>query len=182
MCDKNCSCILCLELRGCEKQVIMSAMDCSTNFILRSNNENNKVKSGQINYTFFGMEDVKSLQKVIKEETDENNNNNDGLIVENKHKSIIYVNDNNSTISNDTDAQIIKSEIIDEFMSLTAVENSRVITVVFKETFSYANQLVNEVMLSCQVYYDSADEDDFPLGMEAEYLNRTSGYYLKKKW
>lgn len=138
-------------------------MGASENFILRPGDDDRK------NYTFFGMEDVKSLQRVAK---DENNN---------RHKSVIYVSD--AEIASNAQPQILRSVVIDEFMSLLVVENSRVVIVVFKETFNFANQLVNEVMFSCQVYYDSDDdEDDFPLGMEADYLNRTSCYYLKRKW
>lgn len=172
MCDENCSCILCLELRDCESQVNKATMGPLENFILRPSDDS----GGQKNYTFFGMQDVKSLQRFGK--ADENNNND--VVAKNRHKSVIYVSDDGNA---EVSSEVSRSEIIDEFMSLTTVENSRVVSVVFKGTFSFATQLVNEVMFSCQVYYDSdGDEDDFPLGMEADYLNRTSCYYLKKKW
>lgn len=141
--------------------------------------EENIQKIERKRYTFFGMNDVQSLQKFF----DENNN-----VAKNRHKSIIYVNSGSNNADVESDAEmggIVRSEVIDEWMSLNSVENSNVVTIVFKETFNYATQLVNEVMLSCRVYYESDDGDDvddFPLGMEADYLTRSSCRYLRKKW
>lgn len=185
MCDKNCCCILCLELRGCEKQVIRKAMGSSENFILRRSTEN---ISEPKKYIFFGMEDAQSLQNMFEKKIDENNNNNNNerepsISAETRHKSVIYVGaTSNSEFPNISETQIVRKEIIDEYTSLSTVENSSVISVIFKDTFAFATQLVNEISLSCQIYYDSGDEDDFPLGMEAEYLTRSACYYLKRKW
>lgn len=181
MCDENCSCILCLELRGCEKQVIKNVMGSTENFILRQSTESISAIIEPKKYTFFGIDDAQSLKDIFEGKIDENNNNN--LAQETKHKSVIYVSSTpHSEASNNAKTQIVRKEIIDEYTTLSAVEASRVVTVIFKATFAFATQLVNEITLSCQIYYDSGDEDDCPLGMEADYLTRSSCYYLRRKW
>lgn len=185
MCDNNCACILCLELNGSERQVIKKAMGASENFILLRSTENISAPEPK-KYTFFGIEDAHTLQKRFDQKIDENNNNE--APIEARHKSIIYV---STTLDKydldgsreDRESKIVRTEIIDEFMSLSTTENSGVVVVIFKGTFAFATQLVNEITLCCQIYYHSSDdEDDFPLGMEADYLTRTSCYYLRKKW
>lgn len=177
MCDDNCTCILCLELSGCD--VVNGAMGSWENFILKPAKEPKK-------YIYFGMEDAQTLKKSFGSKVDINNNDDGGEALVTRHKSIIYVEstpekDNDQVVSG-KESQIIRNEVIDEYMSLNAAENSNVIIVVFKETFALATQFVNEITSSCPIFYDSCDEDDFPLGMEAEYLTRNSCYYLKKKW
>nr|XP_015834554.1 PREDICTED: ankyrin repeat and BTB/POZ domain-containing protein 2 [Tribolium castaneum] len=60
-------------------------------------------------------------------------------------------------------------------MTLDSIENSHVINVIFKNTFSLASQILEDVR-TCNEYYSDCS-DDFPLGMEADMLK----YYLEQR-
>ncbi|XP_063912415.1 ankyrin repeat and BTB/POZ domain-containing protein 2 isoform X1 [Zophobas morio] len=96
--------------------------------------------------------------------------------VENKHKSVIYVNDDlKSDERVEDNPRITIKEKIDEYMCLDSIENSHVINVIFKNTFSLASQIIEDVR-TCNEYYSDCS-DDFPLGMEADMLK----YYLEQR-
>lgn len=169
-CDEFCNCILCLELKSCDKANLSS--DNTDNFIL-TKPENVEFRDST-KYTFFGMEKDPWLnENPPKEEEDKNEEN--CKITENKHKSVIYVNDDLKTESIEDTSRITIKEIIDEYMSLDSLENSHVINVIFKNTFSLASQIIEDVR-TCNEYY-SDSSDDFPLGMEADMLK----YYLEQR-
>lgn len=126
------------------------------------------------------MEDNDSLKNLFVMSNDKQSevNNNENL-----HKSVIYVNpktfgDNLDAAKHDGDSEIILKEILDDYMTLYKTEDSNLIYIIFKDTFSFACQIVNEVTAVCQVFCDDV-EDDFPLGMEAEYFNKME---LECKW
>lgn len=111
----------------------------------------------------------------------------DENITEGRHKSVIYVGnstlkttDNTTQSANKCSSKIVSKEVLDDRMSLVSTENSKIVTVVFHETFSYATQIVNELTSACDNYRSDA-EDDFPLGMEAEYLTRIP-YSVESEW
>lgn len=185
--------MLCLELKGCEKRLDKSEQ--SENFILCKSNLEKPKK-----LTFFGMVNEQNCFSNIqynksnsdKEKPDKNVNDavfiRDENLTESRHKSVIYV--GNSTLktindenekqpSNKTFPKIVSKEVLDEHMSLVSTENSKIVTVVFNDTFSYATQIVNELTSPCDIYW-SDTEDDLPLGMEAEYLTRN--HSIQSKW
>lgn len=94
---------------------------------------------------------------------------------ENRHKSVIYVNDDGKEDAGGK-STIEVSEQIDEHMSFHSIENSNVITVIFKNTFGFASQIINEVHM-CGYEYYSDESDDFPLGMEADMFRQ----YMEKR-
>lgn len=185
-CEKNCSCILCLQLTGCEKCVNENVQ--SENFILCKSGFERPKK-----LTFFGMElDIANQKNSFSDDIECKINSNDkrnseiddvGDVVDDeitkrRHKSVIYVGTVKSTsgectvqLANKFPSKIISKETLDEQMSLVSTENSKIVTVVFHDTFSYATQIVNELTSACDTNW-SDNEDDFPLGMEAEYLTR----------
>ncbi|RZC39551.1 ankyrin repeat and BTB/POZ domain-containing protein 2, partial [Asbolus verrucosus] len=96
---------------------------------------------------------------------------------ENKHKSVIYVNDDlkGGATNVDDNSRITITEKIDEYMTLDSIENSQIINVIFKNTFSLASQIIDDVR-TCNEYY-SDSSDDFPLGMEADLLK----HYMEQR-
>lgn len=155
-CGNNCGCYLCLELKGCEKS-LKNLKSFGDNFILKA--DNNVAKK----FTFFGMEIDFSKDQFEKFSTM-------GAKKMSKHKSVIYINDVEK--KEEDDMPIISvSEKIDEEMSVYSVDNSKVINVVFKNTFGYASQIINELHI-CDDDYFSDDLDDFPLGMEADMIRQ----------
>jgi hypothetical protein len=178
-CDEFCKCLLCLELKGCETNL---KSDNSDNFILTKSEAINNDCFEPTKYTFFGMEPNTWFNN--NEGEDENQNKvaevscaQNGEPTENKHKSVIYVNDDlqHDATSVEDSARITIKEKIDELMTLDSIENSHVINVIFKNTFSWASQIIDDVR-TCNEYY-SDSSDDFPLGMEADLLK----YYLEQK-
>lgn len=170
---------MCLELKGCETKLLNSSCAVNENFIL-CKSDLKKCKK----LTYFGMEvnmnDSDSLNNLfVDDDSDEINCN----IKESLHKSVIYVDpkslSNTSELSkNVQNSEILNKEILDEHMSLYKAEGSTVINIIFKDTFSYACQIINELMM-CEIFWIDDDEDNFPLGMEAEYLTRSE---LRNKW
>lgn len=168
-CLSNCSCMLCLELKDADKNVISSKEICD-NFILTEspalvkkyaeNFENKKLY-------YFGMEET-DLNIKFNEETsvkDEVEASQEDA----KHKSVIYINDvdqNSETRSNvlGDSSKIVVSEILDEYMTLNRNDCNNVINVIFKNTYPYATQLINTIN-SCNIDYNS---EEFPLGIEAD--------------
>lgn len=188
-CDENCLCLVCLQLSGCEKNLLKN--DNKDNFILAKSDNSNK-NDNIINsdcepkvFTYFGMEidfannnfeKFSTIGKPTEIPDDLLENLSQECktceINENKHKSVIYVNtDDNNTKMIDANSNIVISEKIDEHMSLDTVENSHFINVVFKQTFSLASQIINEIHMCGNEYY-SDESDDFPLGMEADLLRQ----------
>lgn len=193
-CDENCSCLVCLQLSGCEKNL---KNDLKENFILTKSDANKTRATCKLIsdsepkvFTYFGMEidfANNNFEKfsTIGKPTEIPDDLLENLepqcktceINENKHKSVIYVNDgNNSSKMIDANSNIVISEKIDEYMSLDTIENSSIINVVFKETFSLASQIINEIHMCGNEYY-SDESDDFPLGMEADLFRQ----YLEDK-
>lgn len=169
-CSQFCTCLLCRELKGCEKDI--TPVIHSDNFILSKPPNKPPIKECFDNkkYTFFGM-DLPVLSDLPQLTSEVQKKSKDEVAIENKHKSVIYVNNENVNQDNCNDTKITTIKIeekIDEFMSLDAVENSDVINVVFKNTFSLASQILEDVRTCNDYFSDSPDE--FPLGMEADLL------------
>lgn len=167
---------MCLELNDCDGKLLNTSSAVNENFIL-CKSDSKKCKK----FTYFGMEanmnDTDSLNNLyIEDDSDEIHCN----IKESLHKSVIYVNPKSlSELSkNVKNSEILNKEILDEHMSLYKAEGSTVINIIFKDTFSYACQIINELLM-CEIFWTDDDEDNFPLGMEAEYLTRSE---LKYKW
>ncbi|KAL3267211.1 hypothetical protein HHI36_011347 [Cryptolaemus montrouzieri] len=192
-CDKNCDCILCLELIGCEENLKSNNLG-NSNFILTKPDKNlNELRMGNgKKYTFFGMQIEGDFEKFstieakntnrsecdLKDEQSEHNEKTETCSdKDHKHKSVIYVNDSNTDSAKDSNEDIMKNEYIDEWMSLVSREKSTEINVVFKNTFSLASQIINEVHSGDVHQTENEEEDDFPLGMEADLLD----HYLKKR-
>lgn len=97
------------------------------------------------------------------------------LIEKRRHKSVIYISDNDGSKSGNSESEILNSEVLDEFMSLNSSDTTNIITVVFKETFSYAQHIIIDVNTT-PASGDSGD--DFPLGIEANAFNKK---YLKRQ-
>lgn len=177
-CIENCSCILCLELNDMDENVSSEKNLPSENFILAESPGLVK-KYADIfdnkNFTYFGM-DIANLNKSVENNVDlksepliEPQEKNE----DNKHKSVIYINDSNKISSDDGigasgNTNILMSEVLDEYMSLDTTDNSNIINVIFKNTYPYATQLITDINTSD--IYDSLDE--FPLGIEADIFNR----------
>ncbi|XP_022902026.1 ankyrin repeat and BTB/POZ domain-containing protein 2 isoform X2 [Onthophagus taurus] len=165
-CHKNCSCILCLELTGCEANILDQKHD--TNFILSSKQQQQtEAKS----YTFFGMDGPVRMQEEDKNQEESikpyiSEEKKVGETISNLHKSIIYVDDQENC------EKVVANELIDQETSLTSVQKSNIVNVLFKNTYSYATQLINDVQLpDC---YSDTGSDDFPLGIEAYIYNKIS--------
>lgn len=176
VCDPHCSCILCLELNGCDNKLICDN-DENNNFILAPKKVD-RVKDKK-KFTFFGMEvddnnNFKMKLNTEDQKIDKKEDVKTPEVPENKHRSVIYVNDNNKFIS----PEIKNSEIIDEQMSLEATESCDFINVIFKNTFSLATEIINEVEMCNDICYGFDDDDDeFPLGMEADLMRQ----FMEKK-
>lgn len=176
-CEENCACILCLQLKGCERKLKTLSND-SANFILTKPSEkfpklNEKIPDDDEpkKLMFFGMDaDFEKFSTLDKTERPEPENT-----PENRHKSVIYVNDDGKEDAGGK-STIEVSEQIDEHMSFHSIENSNVITVIFKNTFGFASQIINEVHM-CGYEYYSDESDDFPLGMEADMFRQ----YMEKR-
>lgn len=199
-CDKYCDCILCLELKGCEQHLQDNVDTVASNFILAKPDKglNDLMAQNGKRYTFFGMQvegdfekfstlgkseikndEIKDSlcgEKVIQKPEDKTDDHSNQM--SHKHKSVIYVNDGASTSVEDAIEEITKNEYIDEWMSLCSRENSTEINVIFKNTFSLASQIINEVHSTSLIPTDEENEDDFPLGMEAELLK----HYMKDRY
>lgn len=156
-CDGYCNCAACLDLKNCDQ-------------IIRKQINEDVVKS-ETKYTFFGVESSDWFSKNEDEEKKIE------APVENKHKSVIYVNDEPQLdVDNiEENSRITITEQIDEYMALDSIENSHIINVIFKNTFSFASQIIDDIR-TCNEYY-SDSYDDFPLGMEADLLKQ----YLEQK-
>lgn len=169
-CDENCKCFLCRELNGCEER-IANGKYVPDNFILSKSKAN---VFDLTKYTFFGMvEDDKCTDAI------HNENNFDVKCekAEIKHKSVIYIDkaDENNNDANVKNSNSSVNEKVDEYMSLDSIQDSNVVNVVFKNTFSYATQIVNDI-ITPETWSD-IDSDDFPLGIEADYFNKI---YMKQ--
>lgn len=168
-CDENCTCFLCRELSGCEEQ-LENGKIIPDNFILSKSTAN---VFDLTKYTFFGMvneaaqnaDDVSSIREENKSEIKKD-------VPEIKHKSVIYIdeNDENNNVSTSKNANVLVNEKVDEYMSLDSLQDSNVVNVVFKNTFSFASQIVNDIYTP--ETWSDIDSDDFPLGIEADYFNR----------
>lgn len=170
-CDEFCKCLLCLELKGCEPNL---KTENTENFILaKPENECRDLTK----YTFFGMDSNSWFDNSHKEVKVSTPNTENCELIESKHKSVIYVNDDLKLGSDavEDNPRITIKEQIDEYMSLDSIENSHVINVIFKNTFSLASQIIEDVRTCNEYYSDTCD--DFPLGMEADMLE----YYLEQK-
>lgn len=93
-----------------------------------------------------------------------------------RHKSVIYISDNDGSNSGNSESEkILNSEVLDEFMTLNSSDTTNVITVVFRETFSYALRLISDINIPTKTVESG---DDFPLGIEANVFNKK---YLKRQ-
>lgn len=184
-CPENCSCILCLELNGCETRFTFNHKSISDNFILsKPETEKKETVKETKTYTFFGMEnsvlpfvkcnennivDFDSFKTSAVEKLSENSRHNVSL-----HKSIIYVDDAMSKTNENGEigggCNVILNEILDESTSLDTVQDSNVINVIFRNTYSFATQVINDVQFpEC---FSDVNSDDFPLGIEANIYNK----------
>lgn len=164
-CDENCSCFLCRELHGCEGR-IENGKGAPENFILSKSKAN---VFDLTKYTFFGMvNDSKCAEAAANENGIEAKSEK----AEVKHKSVIYIDkaDENNNESDVQNSNAPVNEKVDEFMSLDSIQDTSVVNVVFKNTFSFATQIVNDVFTP--ETWSDVDSDDFPLGMEADYFNK----------
>lgn len=171
-CDENCTCFLCRELSGCEER-LENGKIVPDNFILSKSTAN---VFDLTKYTYFGMatetvqnaDDDSSIPTIQEENKSEIKSD----LPEIKHKSVIYIdeNDENNNVSISNNANVVMNEKVDEYMSLDSLQDSNVVNVVFKNTFSFASQIVNDVYTP--ETWSDIDSDDFPLGMEADYFNR----------
>lgn len=177
-CEENCTCILCLQLKGSEKK-LRTFSNSSDNFILSKPidfpklNEKISDEDEPKRLTFFGMD--ADFEKFSTLEKTENTLPDTENPTDNRHKSVIYVNDDGKENAGDN-STIEVSEQIDEQMSFHSIENSNVINVIFKNTFAFASQIINEVHM-CGYEYYSDESDDFPLGMEADMFRQ----YMDKR-
>lgn len=184
-CLKNCKCVLCLELSNYE--------DFSPEMPFINNNN----KMSQISENFIlrsppteKFEKTKYLHDQLVSElnrkynrSDSNNNSietfdkcilADSRFPDSVHKSVVYI---SGSLKNDTfgkDSRFYDS--IDDSTVLTSSESNEdknVINVVFKNSFVSASQIIKD-MNDCNVKCcdEIISDDDFPLGMEAEELNK----------
>lgn len=179
-CDENCECYLCRELKGCEDGTGWNGKSVPDNFILTKSKAN---VFDLTKYTFFGMNEENNVNENVKTcniEKDMTFNGKSEMLAEVKHKSVIYIDktdENNNNTDNTTNVQnsCVMNEKVDEYLSLDSIEDSNVVNVIFKNTFSYATQIVNDVFTP--ETWSDIDSDDFPLGMEADYFNKI---YMKQ--
>lgn len=191
--------MLCRELRGINSNVQTDKL-VSDNFILATNKKftyfgmetepnfsAHKIFSAVTNFgvdkslggsKHFGV-DKNVVNTILGVSTEANlsaeQNLSADLIEKRRHKSVIYISDNDGSKSSNSESEILNSEVLDEFMTLNSSDTTNVITVVFKETFNYALQVINEINSSIA----SGDSgDDLPLGIEADVFNKK---YLKRQ-
>lgn len=193
-CIKNCRCVLCKELKHIETCNNQSDIT-DKNFILMS------PRSSRISDDFERTRSLHAkliseinskcidIQKefVDKCEGDRRANKAGDLLKcssDNLHKSVVYISGSirSNKINKRQDGQEHASEVfenIDESTFLTYFDENdnlnerNVINVVFKNSFENANQIIKDVTCAnqfCDVFF--SDDDDFPLGMEADFLNR----------
>lgn len=189
-CTKNCKCILCLELHGCEKRFNEAPPIISNNFILTRSSALVRNAMRPKKFTFFGgsgsdFDLTRSAEKAKRAEKFSMINSSadnihqiveskiEGeLITESLHKSVIYVNDLLTCDENNNDTQnVVLNEKVDEVTQLDTVQDSNVVNVVFKDTFAYASQILNDLNVPEDCNSD-VESDDFPLGIEAHYFNK----------
>lgn len=169
-CDENCTCFLCRELSGCEER-IENGKCVPDNFILSKSKAN---VFDLTKYTFFGMvNDSKKNNGTCNENEFETKSEKPEI----KHKSVIYIDksDENNNNADSKNSNVLTNEKVDEYMSLDSTQDTNIVNVVFKNTFSYATQIVNDVFTP--ETWSDVDSDDFPLGIEADYFNKI---YLKQ--
>lgn len=167
ICVENCNCILCRELPGCEKNIDKCDKypAVNDNFILSApqsvlkaiNSFENQIKSRDTHFT----------------PNCDKNNLNESSKCDNVHKSVIYI----SGTLGGSKTNINNTENIDDSTTLasTETEDKNIINVIFRNSFNRAQQIINDVSCenSCCDYSISDDDyDDFPLGMEADLLNK----------
>lgn len=189
ICVENCTCILCRELPGCETNIGGEKYSSvNDNFIL-SSPKNSALKL--VNYNKRTSEQIfepgDSADSLDLE--DYNNNNHKKYnkrqcepSSDSVHKSVIYI---SGTLNNNN--KINNTENIDDSTTLAsseAVEESNVINVIFKNSFNNAQQIINDVNCpgigTCCDYIES--DDDFPMGMEADFLNRLQYKFSRQRY
>lgn len=199
-CPENCSCILCLELNGCEKRLERSSGDVklSDNFILAKPDGIKAKEEDGKTYTFFGMEDCGSrfenrkntilnkekgdfekIKMMTLDKVKETSNTKENVSL---HKSIIYVDDSVSKIDgNERNSNVILNEILDESTCLDTVQDSNIINVIFRNTYSFATQVINDVQFP-ECCLSDVNSDDFPLGIEANLYNKILAQRYNKQY
>ncbi|XP_017767922.1 PREDICTED: ankyrin repeat and BTB/POZ domain-containing protein 2 [Nicrophorus vespilloides] len=195
-CEKDCKCILCLQLRGCEHN-LRADVRVSDNFILAKSSalvRNAMSSFAPRKYTFFGNSNFDNTEKfsTINSSADNIHQITESKVVRGKeakltmeslHKSVIYVNEMPRDENNNEEEvfgrnAVVLEERVDDYMSLDSVQDSRMVNVIFKQTFSYASQLFNDLNVQaaacCYSEEDDDSSDEFPIGAEAYYFNKTN--------
>ena len=154
---------MCLELKGCESGSASEAAP-NENFFLSKPESHRDGKK----YVFFGMhEDSSSTQEGDRETPEPVPQAGEGKI----HKSVIYV-DNFPDGGQVPPAasNVLLEETVDGSTSLVSVQDSNVISVVFRNNFSFAMDIINDVHVNDG--WSDVNSEDFPLGIEADVFNR----------
>lgn len=186
LCKENCICSLCRQLKSISERKMPIASSSNDNFSFGGvkSQINNSKKCGGKKFTFFGMEvdlengDFEKFSTVGKSNRRRPKKKNSEVDI--KHKSVIYVNNIGDSISNDCkeDLCIKRTEKVDNelWLEFVDLDQCKVLNVIYKLTFAYACQLIDEVSINSYEFYPD-DDDDFPLGMEADRIFQ----YLKEQ-
>ncbi|XP_018326720.1 ankyrin repeat and BTB/POZ domain-containing protein 2 [Agrilus planipennis] len=172
-CDgkRNCACFTCAQLDSIEQDVPMHTFN--DNFILHPSKYCDDIPK---QYTYFGAKDFVNsseeiIQAIVREKKftfPENDSDTEDAIGRKNHsdvtkfKSVVYLCDNKCG-ENDHENCVT----IDDEMSLDSNSDTNVIQVIFKNSFPYANSLIDDIM-TCEKYFSDEDcVDDLPVGIEA---------------
>lgn len=153
---------MCLELKGCENGSVPEVAPTENFFLSKPESHASK------KYVFFGMhEDFSSTQEGERKKPERVLQVGEGKI----HKSVIYV-DNFPDAGQVCPAgsNVLLEETVDGSTSLVSVQDSNVINVVFKNNFSFAMDIINDVHVNDG--WADVHSEDFPLGIEADIFNR----------
>lgn len=192
LCKKDCICSLCRQLKSISERKMPKTSSSNDNFsfggaCIKSEDINFK-KCSSKKFTFFGMEvdlengDFEKFSTVGKSNRRKAKKKNHQVneIDNVKHKSVIYVNNIGDSTSNDCkeDLCIKSTEKIDNelWLEFVDLDQCKVLNVIYKRTFAYACQLIDEISINSYEFYPD-DDDDFPLGMEADRIFQ----YLKEQ-
>lgn len=174
LCVENCKCILCLELPGCDTNLTSPDKQIDDNFILtvpknsvlktvsELENKLNKICERKFSLSRYHSDEDIRRNKYTARNSDVNN--------ESVHKSVIYI---SGTLNAESNVDVNNCETIDDATTLTnTAEDKNIINVLFRNSYTNAQQIISEISCenSCCEY--GGFEDDFPLGMEADLLNR----------
>ncbi|XP_066146696.1 ankyrin repeat and BTB/POZ domain-containing protein 2 [Euwallacea fornicatus] len=183
LCRENCICSLCRQLKSISDTKLTTDHCPKEDNFSFGNSVSDKPVTNSKKFTFFGMEvdlEEHAFEKFstlgkgrLKNARNSKTKKNTSVNV--KHKSVIYINEEQKADDAPDDAKdmIRTTEEIDDDFMLEFLEKCKVLNVKYKNTYGRACQLIDEIsMCNFELYAngddDDDDDDDFPLGMEAD--------------